>query len=1153
MDEWVLATTVRREVSADRLNRLTSENPLSLGVISAFPLMFLICGSRRLASMSEIDPRADLPGVDWSDLGVRGLLPTGTVTLPLADVENSTGLWETQPEQMTAAFARLDQVLSDLLAAHGGVRPVEQGEGDSFVVAFSRASDAVACALELQRAPLAPIGLRIGVHTGEVQLRDEGNYIGPTINRTARIRDLAHGGQTVLSGVTEALVVDALPGDASLAELGSYELRGVVRLERVVQLCHPDLRNEFPPLRTAKGVATHNLPPQFTSFIGRGAQLTEVRKLLGQNRIVTLTGAGGVGKTRLAVEVANQIAAGYGDGVKYVDLAPLTDPDLVPVAVARALGLPDEPGRSMTDTLLRFVRDRQMLLLLDNCEHLLDACAELVVTLLGGAPSLTLLTTSRESIGVAGEATWRVPSLSVADEAVELFADRARLAQAGFAVIDDNAAVVAEICQRLDGMPLAIELAAARVRALSLVEILESLHDRFRLLTGGSRTAVRRQQTLRASVDWSHALLTEPECVLFRRLAAFMGGFDLDAAQAVAGHEAVERFQVLDLLTLLVDKSLVAVDDSRARTRYRMLETVRQYALEKLGESGEAGVVRSRHRDYYTTMAALLDAPAGGDHERRLEQAETEIDNLRAGFAWSLEHSDTETASALASSLQPLWLARGRLREGLAWFDATLAGLDEPHPGVAPAVRARALADSAALGLWAGAADSPVRAEEALAIARGVDDPALLVRALTARGCTAGYNGEMAAPYFAEAIGLAREVGDRWRLSQLLGWQAAVAFALGDPVAAQAAEEGRRLAEAIGNRFDARRCRWHLAVARVFKGDLTEAVAQFAALADEAQAAHDEVWRLDSLIFRGITLAFQGDIDRARAAADAAVEAAAEFGGVKAGGAYQSLLYAALAAGDAAMARNAAEAARGELSAIPMTAALGRVYSAEAALADGDLLAARQWADEAVIAATGGVFRVQALTVHARVTIAQGEPRRAERDANDALAVAAETQAHLLIPDILECLGILASDAGSHREAARLFGAAEAVRKRMGSARFKVWNSRCEASVSELREALGESDFESAWAEGAALSAEEAIAYAQRGRGERKRPCSGWASLTPAERDVVRLVSEGLGNNDIATRLFVSPRTVQSHLTHVYAKLGLTSRVQLVREAARQA
>jgi class 3 adenylate cyclase len=315
--------------------------------------------------MSEIDPRVDAPLVDWSDLGVSGLLPTGTVTLLLADVEGSTRLWETQPEEMTAAFARLDHALGDLVSAHGGVRPVEQGEGDSFVAAFARASDAVACALELQRAPLAPIGLRIGIHTGEVQLRDESNDIGPAINRAGRIRDLAHGGQTVLSGTTEDLVADALPADAWLTDLGRHELRGVARPERVVQLCHPDLRNEFPPLRTPKSVGVHNLPVQLTSFVGRQAQMHEVRQLLPENRLVTLSGAGGAGKTRLAVEIATRIASEYTDGAWYVDLAPITNPAVVPVTVTRALGLPDQPGRSTMERLLRFVRDRQMLVVLD--------------------------------------------------------------------------------------------------------------------------------------------------------------------------------------------------------------------------------------------------------------------------------------------------------------------------------------------------------------------------------------------------------------------------------------------------------------------------------------------------------------------------------------------------------------------------------------------------------------------------------------------------------------------------------------------------------------------------------------------------------------------------------------------------------------------
>jgi predicted ATPase/class 3 adenylate cyclase len=665
---------------------------------------------------------------DWSDLDVTALLPTGTVTLLLADVEGSTQLWESQPSAMTTAVEQLNRTASKVIAEHGGVRPVEQGEGDSFVAAFARASDAVACALDLQRAPLAPVKLRIGLHTGEVQLRDEGNYAGSTINKTARLRDLAHGGQTVLSAATQELVEDRLPEDAWLIDLGTHSLRDLPRPVRVAQLCHHDLLNDFPPLRTTNAVAVHRLPVQLTSFVGRGTQITDIRALLADNRLVTLTGAGGAGKTRLAIEIAAQLTNQFADGIWYADLAPITDPVVVPLAVARAFGLPDQPGRSITDTLLRFARDRQMLLVLDNCEHLLEASAALVNDLLAACPMVTILATSREPIMVAGEINWQVPSLPLADEAIELFDDRARRARPDFAVTDSNIQTVTEICRRLDGMPLAIELAAARVRALSLDEIVGSLHDRFRVLTGGARTAVRRQQTLRASVDWSHAMLSKSECDLFCRLSVFMGGFDLEAAQAVSGGADAERYQVLDQLSLLVDKSLVVAENSGGPTRYRLLETVRQYALEKLGESGESEIVRARHRDHYTEMATRLDAPGRQDYAQLVEQAEIEIDNLRAAFAWSRENADFAKAVELASSLQPLWLARGRIQEGLTWLDDVLARERTSHPVTAP-ILARALADKAVLDGWVGIYGT-ADAERALALARELNDPALLTRAL---------------------------------------------------------------------------------------------------------------------------------------------------------------------------------------------------------------------------------------------------------------------------------------------------------------------------------------------------------------------------------------------------------------------------------------
>jgi predicted ATPase/class 3 adenylate cyclase/DNA-binding CsgD family transcriptional regulator len=1100
-----------------------------------------------LVSMSDVDP------LNWSDPGVSELVPTGTVTLLLADVEGSTRLWQAHPEDMTAAVAQLDRTLADLVTAHDGVRPIEQGEGDSFVVAFTRASDAAACALALQRAPLAPIRLRIGLHTGEVQLRDEGNYIGPTINRTGRLRNLAHGGQTVLSGTTSDLVADRLPHDAWLADLGIHGVRDLPRPEHVMQLCHPDLHNDFPPLRTSEGVELQHLPVQMTTFVGREEQIADVRGLLAQDRLVTLTGAGGIGKTRLAVQIATHTTTEFSDGAWCVDLAPITDPGLVAVTAARALGLPDQPGRTATNTVVNFIGARRMLMVLDNCEHLLDAAAALTIELLGRCSSLTILATSREPLGVPGEASWRVPPLSLADEAIELFTDRARRVQRDFAVNAESTEVLLEICQRLDGMPLALELAAARVRALSLSEILDSLHDRFRLLTGGARTAVRRQQTLRASVDWSHALLTESERVVFRRLAVFLGGFDLAAAQAVVGDSDLHPHQILDLLMLLVDKSLVVAENLGGTTRYRMMETVRHYAVEKLGESGEADRVRDRHRDHYTAAAAVFGEPTSADHQRRVELAETEIDNLRAAFAWSRERNDTEAALRLVSSLQPLWLSRGRITEGLSWYYAALADDDPLAVDINPAVCAGAMADQAMLMSVINVPSQPNRLERLLTIARDVGEPGLLVRALIACGSSALFNVDVARPYLDEALELARAAGDRWRLSQVLWWQAFVATIAGDPHAGlQAGTEGFELADEIGDHFISRMCRfWGIGTARMQQGDLAAAAEQFRGLAAEAEAAHDPFGQLAALSHLAHALAYMGDTDAARTAAASAAKLGAEFGGFIEGIANSQLARAALAEGDVMTATEACEAARQQMGEVHIPG--GNVNPiAEVALARGDLEFARQHGDETV-ARSKGVSQAIALVTRAHVAIAQGEPGQAERDAHEALAVAVSVDAHPTTPEALECLARLACDAESHREAARLFGAVDALRRRMGIVRFKVYDDDCNASIGAVRNALTDSEFESAFAEGAALSATEAIAYAQRGRGERKRPSSGWASLTPTERDVVRLVSEGLGNKDIATRLFISPRTVATHLTHVYTKLGLTSRVQLAQEAARHA
>lgn len=1081
-------------------------------------------------------------------------VPTGTVTLLLADAEGSTRLWETAPEEMTAAFACLDRVLADLVPRHGGVRPVEQGEGDSFVVAFPRSSDAVACALALQRAPLAPIRLRIGVHTGEVRLRDEGNYIGPAINRTARLRELAHGGQTVLSGTTSDLVADLLPDGVWLSDLGTHPLRDLPRPERVVQLCHPDLNNDFPPLRVLEVPAAQQVPAQLTNFVGRDQELVQLARLIQDNRLVTLTGAGGVGKTRLAVHLVTEVAASYSDGAWYVDLAPITDSAAVPMTVARAMGLPDQPGRTTMDTVLGFLRGRRLLIVLDNCEHLLDQSAELVAAVLCAAPQVTILATSREPLGVAGEATFRVPSLSLADDAIDLFADRARLAHRDFALTTENSVTVTEICKRLDGMPLAIELAAARVRALSLDEILDGLRDRFRLLTGGARTAVRRQQTLQASVEWSHALLTEPERILFRRLAVFLAGFDLDAAQAVAGSGEVERYQVLDQLSLLVDKSLVVSETVSGSTRFRLLETMRQYAQERLVESGEADAVRARHRDYYIELASRLDDAAQSRMKALLDSVEREMDNLRAAYTWSLDNADAESALRLASALQPIWVTRGWVGDGVSWLDNALAEIDRTGGVVAPEVLARGLADrawvSAAVGL-----NHTDDAERAVALARELDDTALLARALVSCGAANGFTPELAGPYFAEGIELARSVDDGWLVGYVLGWQAFGLFYVGYPAAAlERAREGRALADSIGDSSVSRMCRYVIGSAHLIAGDIADALTESSALVVESDLSHDLLQYINGSFVQAMSLAVSGRTAEAFAVGRAAVEVCVQIDrrGVHHGLAHLALGATALADGDCDQGLEHLMMYRDFVDDRDTAVAIVRAWMARAALGRGDLAQATEWAEEAVPAGVGWHLSF-ALNVRAQVALARGDREQSERDLYAALNNMVTGGAFLRLADVLDGLAGLAVVAGSHREAARLFGAAEAVRQRTGEVRAGIDKPGYDEAVANLRAAMSEDEFSAAWAEGAALSRDEAVAYAQRGRGEHRRAVSGWESLTPTERDVVRLVSEGLGNKDIGTRLFISHRTVQTHLTHVYTKLGIASRLQLAQEAVRRA
>ncbi len=549
--------------------------------------------------------------------------PTGTVTFLFTDIEGSTPLWERHPDQMAAALQIHNSILRKAIEFQGGI--VFKIVGDSFQAAFATAPQALRAAIQgqkaLQSAPwndLGPLKVRMGIHTGEAQLDPGGDEyaVSHTKNRTARIMSAAHGGQILLSQETKELVDHQLPESVTLKDLGENRLKGISIPERLFQVCAPGLPQDFPILATAI-THPHNLPVQLTSFIGRQEEIAGLIELLSTHRLVTLNGSGGAGKTRLSLQVAEKVLDRYPDGVWLVELAPLTDPVQVSQAVASVLGLQKSGESSYLTILTDNLRSKHLLLLLDNCEHLLEACADLTHHLIQHCPSLSLLTTSREPLGIDGEVGYRVPSLEAPDpalvtdlqelahaEAIQLFSERAASILPGFALNAETLPAVANICRRLDGIPLAIELAAARIDVLGVAQIAARLADRFRLLTGGSRTALPRQRTLRASIDWSYYLLKEPERLLLQQLSVFSGGWTLEAVEGVYGGNEQEEWEILETHTSLVKKSLIVAESSSgAQYRYSMLETIRQFAQEKLDDSGLGARARERHQAYFLTLA----------------------------------------------------------------------------------------------------------------------------------------------------------------------------------------------------------------------------------------------------------------------------------------------------------------------------------------------------------------------------------------------------------------------------------------------------------------------------------------------------------------------------------------------------------------------
>ena len=811
------------------------------------------------------------------------LPPSGTVTLLFTDIEGSTKLWEAHPDEMRHALARHDDLLRQAIEESGGY--VFKTIGDAFCAAFAGASDALKSSLDAQLAvhsepwpKSTPIKVRMALHTGVVESRSD-DYFGPTVNRVARLLATAYGGQTLLSQATRNLVCDSLPEGVDLRELGAHRLKDLEQPEQVFQLRHPGLPSSFPPIRSLSN-HPNNLPQQVSSFIGRQRELAAVKELLAKSRLLSLLGAGGCGKTRLALQVAADTLEQFPDGAWCVELAPISDPELVPQAVAAALNLKEQAGKSPTTTVVEHIGDKRLLLLIDNCEHQLDACARLVQSVLSECPFVRILSTSREALGISGEQTYRVPSLAVPDrkgaetpeslarcDAARLFVDRALLVSAGFQVTSRNASAVASVCRRLDGIPLAIEMAAARVRSLSVEEVDQRLDQRFRLLTGGSRTAIPRQQTLRALIDWSYDLLNPDEQKMLEALSVFSGGWTLSAAEQVCAAAGIDELDAYNLLSSLVDKSLVIWGAHEDETRYRMLETVRAYGWEKLVSVKSDTLLLRGHRRYFLKLTEEIKPQLSGpDQGFLLDILEAEHDNLRQAITSCLESpTDVQEAALVAANLHQFWIMRCHFTEGRERLSELLE-LDATRE--TPQIRADALNTAGVLAYQVGDYGAAKGYhEECLVIRRSLADKIGIANSLNNLGNIAREQGDYASAEvaFEESLALRSEIGDRNTIASslnnlgLLAWNmrrfdAASQFLSRSLEIKQSLEDDYGVANALNG----------LGLVMRDVGDLAKAQAHFEKSLGIRRALHDSSGIAMSINNIGMLAQLQGDFETAR-------------------------------------------------------------------------------------------------------------------------------------------------------------------------------------------------------------------------------------------------------------------------------------------------
>lgn len=913
---------------------------------------------------------------------------------------------------------------------------------------------------------------------------------------------------------------------------------------------------------TGSGERDSGLPAQVSSFVGRDAEFRDIGTLIQAHRLVTLTGAGGAGKTRLALHAAALHAAAHPDGVWWVDLAALTDPALVPAAVAAALGIP-EPRDPIGETIAARLAGRRAMILLDNCEHLIGACSTLVAHLVRSCEGLKVLATSRELLGVTGEIRYPVPPLTLpvdgaeeTSEAVQLFVDRARAARPGFELTPSNTPAVAEICRRVDGIPLAIELAAARTRHLAVADIATGLSDRFRLLVGSPSAALPRQRTLEGSVDWSHDLLGPRDRAVFRRLGVFAGTFTLDAATHVCSGGDVGAGEVVDAVSALVDRSLLQVaDDSGPSTRYRLLETMRDYARRKLADAGESDVTRDRHLAWCVAFAGDAGAGlAGADAPSWLARVDAELADVRAALDWSAAAADADAGMRIVASLTLYWFTRSELSVGRARLEATVARGDDD------VVRAEALGALCHVAYRAGAMDDAARlGDEAITIARRLGDARVLGRALHFRAWVRFW-GEADRPGawrdFEDAERLLRQSGDALFLGldlAMLAWSyvdttragrvrplledalklthgsaphAYGLFALGwldnlegsIDAGVGVLRECVRVADECGDHYIALIARSVLAIRAVDDGSLDEAAEQCTT---------------------GLALALEHRIP--------AGEASMRF----------AVALLRLAEGDLDGAEVDLEAARSRTP-MPWFEAVVLGSQAQLALTRSRPDQARARAEEALRLgrAHDSVLAVwPALAALASIEAGAGDTGRAEDLVHEALDLVSAAGYRPVVRNLLRTLAGVVAAQDRVEEATRLLASARA-RLHEGEGddgAVALLMPPAGPGIDALRGALGAEAFTAAWAEGASMSLDEAVAYARRGRGRRKRPAYGWRSLTPTEHKVVELVAEGLTNPQIGQRMFISRRTVQTHLAHVFTKLHISTRAELAAVATKHA